>query len=123
MNKPPTLSSRMNTVEEVLNSLKLAIDNLKTCQEKPHNTQNQQFSNVINLSSGNLWIQDYHLDQYFTSFEMEIKNERDDILFCGPSLTRMLKASDSFTCLQVLMELIYEDKSYIFFIINDQDDT
>lgn len=43
--------------------------------------------------------------------------------FCGSSLTRMLKASDSFTCLQVLTELIYKDKSYIFFIVNDQDDT
>lgn len=35
----------------------------------------------------------------------------------------MLKASGSFTGLQALTELIYEDKNYIFFIVNDQDDS
>lgn len=53
---------------------------------------------------------------------MEIKNQRCHP-FLSPSLTRILKATDSFTCLQVLTELIYEEKSYIFFIVNDQDDT
>lgn len=44
---------------------------------------------------------------------------RDDVLFCGPSVTHLIKLGSSYEALQILTDIQFELKSNIFFPKND----